>query len=193
MSKEYYVDNKEFLKELTKYRQAVHKAKKLGKPKPQIPQYVAECIMKIAEKFSHNYKFLSYSFRDEMVADAIENCIRYIDNFDPSKLDRNGKVNPFAYFTQIVYYAFLRRIQREKKELYIKYKFAETTGILDENELNENEDGQFRQFEMYSNISEYIERYEESQKKRKIKKSPFDEILPEETLPEDVDDEENDK
>jgi hypothetical protein len=87
-NKEYYVDNKEFLKELIKYRQSVHEAKKLGKSKPQIPQYVAECIMKISEKFSHNYKFLSYSFRDEMVADAIENCIRYIDNFDPSKIGR---------------------------------------------------------------------------------------------------------
>lgn len=161
----HYVDNKEFLKEIIKYRESVLEAKKENRTKPQIPRYVAECIMKISEKFSHNYRFLYYSFRDEMVADAIENCIRYIDNFDPAK-----SLNPFAYFTQVVYWAFLRRIQREKKQLYVKYKYTEITGILDEDELNENEDGSFRQFEMYDNISEYIKKYEDSQKKKKEKK-----------------------
>jgi len=166
MAKNHYINNKDFLKEMTKYRTAIRKAKRLGQPKPQIPRYVAECFMKIAENLSHKPNFLSYTFRDEMVADAIENCVMYVDNFDPAKSS-----NPFAYFTQIVYYAFLRRIQKEKKQLYVKYKSTETAGILDEYELNENEDGTFRQFELYENISEFISNYENARKIKKAKKS----------------------
>lgn len=166
MAKTHYINNKDFLTEMTKYRLAVAKAKKAGEKKPQIPRYVAECFMKIAENLSHKPNFLSYTFRDEMVADAIENCVMYVDNFDPSK-----STNPFAYFTQIVYYAFLRRIQKEKKQLYVKYKSTEIVGILDEFELNENEDGNFRQFELYENISQFIENYENARKEKKSKKA----------------------
>lgn len=109
MAKNHYINNKDFLTEMIKYRQSIAKAKKAGEKKPQIPRYVAECFMKIAENLSHKPNFLSYTFRDEMVADAIENCVMYVDNFDPSK---SG--NPFAYFTQITYFAFLRRIQKER-------------------------------------------------------------------------------
>jgi hypothetical protein len=101
-----------------------------------------------------------------MVADAIENCVMYVDNFDPAKSS-----NPFAYFTQITYYAFLRRIQKEKKQLYVKYKSTETAGILDEYELNETEDGTFRQFELYENISEFIQNYENARNEKKAKKA----------------------
>ena len=166
MAKNHYINNKDFLKEMIKYRTAIRKAKRLGEPKPQIPTYVAKCFMMIAENLSHKPNFLSYTFRDEMVADAIENCVMYVDNFDPSKSS-----NPFAYFTQIVYYAFLRRIQKEKKQLYVKYKATETAGILDEFELNENEDGTFRQFELYDNISEFISNYENARKEKKAKKA----------------------
>jgi len=166
MAKNHYINNKDFLKEMIKYRTAIRKAKRLGLPKPQIPTYVAKCFMMIAENLSHKPNFLSYTFRDEMVADAIENCVMYVDNFDPSKSS-----NPFAYFTQIVYYAFLRRIQKEKKQLYVKYKATETAGILDEFELNENEDGTFRQFELYDNISEFISNYENARKEKKAKKT----------------------
>ena len=166
MAKNHYINNKDFLKEMIKYRTAIRKAKRLGEPKPQIPTYVAKCFMMIAENLSHKPNFLSYTFRDEMVADAIENCVMYVDNFDPSKSS-----NPFAYFTQIVYYAFLRRIQKEKKQLYVKYKATETAGILDEFELNENEDGTFRQFELYDNISEFISNYENARKEKKAKKT----------------------
>jgi len=121
--------------------------------------------MKIAENLSHKPNFLSYTFRDEMVADAIENCVMYVDNFDPGKSS-----NPFAYFTQITYYAFLRRIQKEKKQLYVKYKATESAGVLDEFELNENDDGTFRQFVLYENISEFIENYEVAKNNKKIAK-----------------------
>ena len=166
MAKNHYINNKDFLKEMIEFRTSVSEAKKLNLPKPQIPRYVAECFMKIAENLSHKPNFLSYTFRDEMVADAIENCVMYVDNFDPAKSS-----NPFAYFTQITYYAFLRRIQKEKKQLYVKYKSTETAGILDEYELNETEDGTFRQFELYENISEFIQNYENARKEKKAKKA----------------------
>jgi hypothetical protein len=112
-----------------------------------------------------------------MIADAIENCVMYVDNFDPSKSS-----NPFAYFTQITYYAFLRRIQKEKKQLYVKYKATETAGTLDEFELNETEDGTFRQFELYENISEFIENYENARKIKKAKKSVIDKFTEEDSV-----------
>ena len=176
MAKNHYINNKDFLKEMTAYRTAIRKAKRLGQPKPQIPRYVAECFMKIAENLSHKPNFLSYTFRDEMVADAIENCVMYVDNFDPAKSS-----NPFAYFTQITYYAFLRRIQKEKKQLYVKYKSTETAGILDEFELNENEDGTFRQFELYENISEFIVNYENARKQKKAKREGLEKFVDEDS------------
>ena len=177
MAKNHYINNKDFLKEMIKYRTAIRKAKRLGQPKPQIPTYVAKCFMMIAENLSHKPNFLSYTFRDEMVADAIENCVMYVDNFDPSKSS-----NPFAYFTQITYYAFLRRIQKEKKQLYVKYKSTETAGILDEFELNENEDGTFRQFELYENISEFIQNYEKARKEKKAKREGLEKFVDEGTV-----------
>ena len=178
MAKNHYINNKDFLKEMTAYRTAIRKAKRQGNPKPQIPRYVAECFMKIAENLSHKPNFLSYTFRDEMVADAIENCVMYVDNFDPAKSS-----NPFAYFTQIVYYAFLRRIQKEKKQLYVKYKATETAGVLDEFELNETEDGTFRQCELYDNISEFIVNYENSRKNKKAKKVGLEKFVDEDSNP----------
>ena len=177
MAKNHYINNKDFLKEMVEFRTLVNEAKKLNLPKPQIPRYVAECFMKIAENLSHKPNFLSYTFRDEMVADAIENCVMYVDNFDPVKSS-----NPFAYFTQITYYAFLRRIQKEKKQLYVKYKSTETAGILDEFELNENEDGTFRQFELYENISEFIQNYEKARKEKKAKREGLEKFVDEGTV-----------
>ena len=177
MAKNHYINNKDFLKEMIEFRTSVSEAKKLNLPKPQIPRYVAECFMKIAENLSHKPNFLSYTFRDEMVADAIENCVMYVDNFDPAKSS-----NPFAYFTQIVYYAFLRRIQKEKKQLYVKYKSTETAGILDEFELNENEDGTFRQFELYENISEFIQNYENARKEKKAKRAGLEKFVDEDAV-----------
>lgn len=159
MARKNYIDNEKFLNEMIAHRKNVKLAKKEGKNKPRLPEYVGECFMKIAENLSHKPNFLSYSFRDEMISDAIENCVMYADNFDPEKSS-----NPFAYFTQIVYYAFLRRIQREKKQLYVKYKSTEMVGVTDEFEQLEGEDGINRQFELYENISEFIENFEISRK-----------------------------
>jgi hypothetical protein len=102
-----------------------------------------------------------------MISDGIENCLMYFSNFDPTK-----SKNPFAYFTQIIYYAFLRRIQKEKKQLYVKYKATQQMGILDEMELMEFEDGTSKQFELYDNIAEFIENYEDAKEKKKEVKKP---------------------
>src|SRR6056300_1734273 len=113
----HYVDNKEFLAAIVERRKQVEEAKKLGKPKPQVSNYIGECILKIANHLSYKPNFINYSYREEMISDGIENCLQYIDNFNPEKSS-----NPFAYFTQIIYYAFLRRIAKEKKQTYIRGK-----------------------------------------------------------------------
>ena len=166
MSKNHYINNADFLKALTEYQELCDIAKKENKPEPSIPNYIGECFLKIAEHLSRKPNFISYSFRDEMIADGIENCLMYFRNFDPAKSN-----NPFAYFTQIIYYAFLRRIMKEKKQLYVKYKATEQFGILDEFEVFEDADGNTRQFELYDNISEFIHTFEENKKKKKESKS----------------------
>jgi len=121
---EHYVNNKEFLAALIKYREDVEIAKIKGNPKPQIPRYIGECFLKIANHLSFKPNFVNYMFKDDMICDGIENCVQYIHNFNPEKSQ-----NPFAYFTQIIHYAFLRRIQKEKKQLEIKNKILERTGF----------------------------------------------------------------
>jgi len=175
MARNHYIDNKQFLKEMIAHRKAVRRAKREGNPKPKLPDYVGKCFMMIAENLSHKPNFLSYTFRDEMISDAIENCVMYADNFDPAK-----SKNPFAYFTQIVYYAFLRRIQREKKHLYIKYKSTEMIGVIDEMGQLEDGEGNSRQFEMYENISQFIETFENARKAKKEKKINLEKLIEDE-------------
>lgn len=166
MSKtKHYINNEDFLKALVAYKESCVLAEQQGKNKPTIPNYIGECWMKIAEGLSHKPNFINYTYRDEMISDGIENCLMYFENFDPTK-----SKNPFAYFTQIIYYAFLRRIQKEKKQLYIKYKSTEQIGILDEFEMMDFEDGTSKQFELYDNIAEFIENYEEGKKAKKAER-----------------------
>ena len=120
---EYYVNNKELLEAMTSYKERVIYAKEHGKPKPRVSNYVGDCFLKIATHLSYKPNFVNYPFREDMICDGIENCLQYIDNFDPEKSS-----NPFAYFTQIIYYAFLRRIQKEKRQLEIKSKILEKSG-----------------------------------------------------------------
>lgn len=184
MSKKHYVNNADFLASLIDYHDRCAIAKENGKEDPPIPNYVGECFLKIAEHLSRKPNFISYSFRDEMICDGIENCIQYFRNFDPTK-----SKNPFAYFTQIIYFAFLRRIAKEKKQLYVKYKATQQFGLLNEGEMYEDEHGNMKQFEMYDNIAEFIETFEankESKKKAKLKglEKFLDEPIP---LIEDID------
>lgn len=164
----HYVDNKQLYTVILEYKANVENAEINGQPKPQIPNYVGECILLIAQRLSTKPNFVNYSYREEMVSDGIENCISYFDNFDPSKSD-----NPFAYFTQIIYYAFLRRIQKEKKQVYIKHKTAENIMLFDE--IIEQGDGEdfVPVLEIDAeNISDFIRSFEENidRKKNKRKK-----------------------
>jgi hypothetical protein len=161
--KKQYVNNADFLNALEDFKERKRYTKSNDLPDPNIPDYIGECFMKIAEGLSHKPNFINYTFRDEMIADGIENCLMYFENFDATK-----SKNPFAYFTQVIYFAFLRRIQKEKKQMYIKYKATEQMGILDEFELLELEEGNNRQFEMYDNLSEFIETFEESKRNKKV-------------------------
>ena len=120
---ELYVNNKELFEALIVYREKVAIAKEKDLPKPRITNYLGSCFLKIATHLSYKPNFVNYMFRDDMISDGIENCVQYIHNFDPEK-----SRNPFAYFTQIIHYAFLRRIQKEKKQLDIKNKIIEKTG-----------------------------------------------------------------
>ena len=120
---EHYVNNKQLLEALIVYRAEVAHAKENDLPKPRITNYLGECFLKIATHLSYKPNFVNYMFRDDMISDGIENCVQYIHNFDPEK-----SRNPFAYFTQIIHYAFLRRIQKEKKLLDIKTKIIEKSG-----------------------------------------------------------------
>ena len=131
---EHYVNNKEFLNALENYFAEIERAALEDKPKPQIPRYIGECFLKIANHLSYKPNFVNYMFKDDMICDGIENCVRYIANFNPEK-----SKNPFAYFTQIIYYAFLRRISQEKKQLEIKNKILEKTNfdeVFDANDLD---------------------------------------------------------
>ena len=106
---EHYVNNKEFLEALVVFKAKCLAAKEAGEQRPQISNYIGECFLKIATHLSYKPNFVNYMFREDMICDGIENCVQYIENFNPEK-----SKNPFAYFTQIIYYAFLRRIQKEK-------------------------------------------------------------------------------
>ena len=121
---EHYVNNKEFLAAIIAYKQQIVDEEQLGNPKPRIRNYIGECFLKIATHLSYKPNFVNYMFKDDMICDGIENCVQYINNFNPEK-----SKNPFAYFTQIIHYAFLRRIQKEKKQLEIKQKIIERSGF----------------------------------------------------------------
>ena len=131
---EHYVNNKEFLYAIVAYKQDIKDAEAAGQPKPVIPRYIGECFLKIATHLSYKPNFVNYMFKDDMVCDGIENCVQYINNFNPEK-----STNPFAYFTQIIHYAFLRRIQKEKKQLEIRQKIIERSGFDEVMTADQNE------------------------------------------------------
>ena len=116
----HYIDNKEFHAAMIAWKELCKEAEEAGEEKPQVTNYIGECFLKIANGLSYRPNFINYTYRSEMVSDGIENCLQYIHNFDPEK-----SKNPFAYFTQIIYYAFIRRIQKEKKQTHVKHRMIE--------------------------------------------------------------------
>ena len=125
---EHYVDNKKFLVAMTEHKDRFEKLSKRNRnrKRPLVSNYIGECFLKIANHLSFRPNFINYTFRDDMISDGIENCLQYLNNFNPKK-----SKNPFAYFTQIIYYAFVRRIQKEKKQINIKYKLLEDANFDD--------------------------------------------------------------
>ena len=173
-AKQQYVNNKDFLAAMITYREDVNKAKEKNKDRPIVPTYVGECIMKIATHLARKPNFVNYTFKEEMISDGIENCLQYIDNFNPDKSN-----NPFAYFTQIIYFAFLRRIQKEKKNLFVKIKLSEHKNLFETTvEKHEHDtggnDGRFKdEIKVSEWTQEYMNRFIddfEQNKRRKIKK-----------------------
>ena len=179
----HYVSNLEFYQAMKDYKQSCIEAQQKGLPKPPIPRYIGECLTKIANKLSYRPNFINYSYRDEMIADGLENCITYFDNFNPDKSN-----NPFSYFTQIIYYAFLRRIQKEKKQVYIKHKVYHHQ-VMDGSmhflqEANALEDFDVPAMEDTDYINEFVKNFEEKiEEKKKAKtaknKRSIDTILTE--------------
>ncbi len=170
--KQHYVNNEKFLEVMSDYREKYLQAKDNDTELPIIPDYAGECFLKIAERLSHRPNFINYAFREEMVSDGIENSVMYASNFNPEK-----SANPFAYFTQIIYFAFLRRIEKEKKQLYIKYKTMEEYSSL-EDHVDMGEMGQSETQAVSSgatplttdkraSIQEFIHAFEEKKRKKK--------------------------
>ena len=154
--KEHYVDNKKFYVEMIRYRNQYDHAIENDLQKPQMSDYAGSAIYKIANRLANSPNFRNYTYRDEMIEDGIENAIAYAHNFNPEKY-----TNPFAYFTQIVYYAFLRRIAKEEKNLYIKYKSIEKFNL--DNALSEEEFGEtiVQSEGTLEKMNAFMERYEE--------------------------------
>lgn len=134
--KPHYVNNAQFSQAVVEYVEEVNRSKKAKIPNPVVPDYIARCFLKIAEGLSHKANFVRYTYREEMVMDAVENCLKAILNYNIESATRTGKPNAFAYFTQISWYAFLRRIEKEKKQQDIKLRYIAQSGI--EEFLEEN-------------------------------------------------------
>ena len=126
---QHYVNNKEFSQAVVDYVERVNEAEAAGEEVPIVPDYIAECFLKIAEGLSHNPNFIRYTYREEMVMDAVENCLKAIMNYNIDAATRTGTPNAFAYFTQISYYAFLRRLAKEKRQHDIRFKYMEDAGV----------------------------------------------------------------
>jgi hypothetical protein len=161
------VDNKKFHEEIVNYRERVEKAKEEGKEVPRLPEYLGECIWKMANKLSTMPRFMIYSFREEMISDGIENCIMYFHDYDPQR-----GVNPFAYFTQVIYYAFIRRISKEERNRYIVYKNFQETIINHGHSglMTDSDDNNLIQNSLYDNISYFMARFVAKEQEKKDKR-----------------------
>lgn len=162
-----YVNNPDFLQALKDYFVACEAAEARDEAVPQVPQYIGNCIFEIATRLASRGNFSGYAYKDDMIMDGVENCLQYIRNFNPEK-----STNPFAYFTQIIWYAFIRRIHKEKRQMYIKYKSGQSLlhsgDTYDGDELlNLNTSSDF--------VNAFIEEYEEKNlPKKKDKKTKVD-------------------
>jgi len=170
LNQDHYVDNKKFLDEMIKWKKEIRESEDSGDDRPPVSDYIGGCFLKIAERLCSKSNFMNYPYKDEMIGDGIENCLMYAHNFNPRK-----SKNPFSYFTQIIYYAFLRRIEREKKQAYIKFKLTEN---MDDGTLHKwfkenyfDKSNEREALTEHFSISERdIEKYEPKKRKKRRKK-----------------------
>lgn len=167
-AKRNYVNNAEFYQAMVDYKQACRDAEESGDELPRIPNYIGECIYEIANRLSYKPNFINYSYRDDMISDGIENAVMCVRNFDPDK-----SKNPFAYFTQVIYFAFIRRIQKEKKQLYVKHKVVENSVMTGTafNSSDHSDVGGANYIDLNNDyMNNFVENYEASmEKKKKVK------------------------
>jgi DNA-directed RNA polymerase specialized sigma subunit len=167
VAKAHYVDNAKFLEEMIEYKKMYQISKSNNEELPIISEYLGSVFLKIAQRLSFRPNFINYAFKNDMISDGIENCLHYIHNFNPEKSS-----NPFAYFTQIIYYAFIRRIQKEKKQLYIKYKSMQNYEISPEYVEYMNYDEDFKTTTDFKNsdfrvvVDEFVDNFEKAKKKK---------------------------
>jgi len=172
VAKAHYVDNALFLEAMIEYKKQWQTSKDNEEELPIISEYLGSVFLKIAQRLSFRPNFINYAFKNDMISDGIENCLHYIHNFNPEKSS-----NPFAYFTQIIYYAFIRRIQKEKKQLYIKYKSMQNYEISPEYVEYMNYDEDFKTVTDFKNsdfrvmVDEFVDNFEKSKKKKAVKKT----------------------
>ena len=170
----HYVDNAKFLEEMIEYKRQYNISINNNKDKPMISEYLGSVFLKIAQRLSFRPNFINYAFKDDMISDGIENCLHYIHNFNPEKSS-----NPFAYFTQIIYYAFIRRIQKEKKQLYIKYKTMQSAPSLSENvemSANDSDKGYSQETmntDQKANMYNFIKNFEDAKAAKSVAKKPI--------------------
>ena len=181
----HYVNNAEMLEAIKQYKADIEKARAEGKEDPRIPEYIGECILKIATRLSHKANFINYSYRDDMILDGIENCMQCINSFDPSKSS-----NPFSYFTQVIYFAFLRRITKEKKQSYIRGRLIQDMSFESFEIQDHDDDSDFKNaytafIQSHSNFDDsFIKKKEKDKEKRK--KQSLENFFEEKDLPENT-------
>ena len=159
MVKVHYVDNRKFLIALIQHRRARHHAKLRGEDPPVVPEYIGECFLKIGTHLSFKPNFANYTYREDMVSDGVENCLVYMHNFNPRK-----SRNPFGYFTSVIYYAFVRRIQRERRHTYLRYKLIEEAVIAGDTRTSQSATGEYHgdsSMLSFDNVQEFIRRFDD--------------------------------
>lgn len=165
-----YINNEDFLVAMIEYKKKIEESENKDEDRPPVPDYIGECFLLIAERLSYRPNFINYAFKEDMISDGIENCLQYVHNFNPEK-----SKNPFAYFTQIIYYAFIRRIQKEKKQAEIKQKLLNRTDI-NQYETIEGDDTNYNNTYvdyMQKNVSEEKPKKEKEKKPKKKSKLEF--------------------
>lgn len=176
----HYVNNADFSQAVVNYVATVREAKQKNDILPVVPDYIAQCFLRIAEGLSHKSNFIRYTYREEMVMDAVENCLKAIENYDIDAATRTGKPNAFAYFTQITWYAFLRRISKEKKQQDIKLKYLTSSGIENfiDNELGDDMSQQVvgafvdtlrDRIDKVRNVDAEVKEFAKEEKKKRVK------------------------